>query len=44
MIYRHLLGIEGLARLRAWAGDHDEAFVTARLVEVRRLLDEPDDR
>ena len=45
MIYQHplayLLGIEGLALLRAWAGDYDEAFVTARLAEVRRLLDEP---
>src|SRR6185295_11894375 len=33
--------MEGLALLRAWAGDYDEAFVTARLAEVRRLLDEP---
>ncbi|HEY6744901.1 MAG TPA: class I SAM-dependent methyltransferase [Mycobacteriales bacterium] len=45
MIYQHplgyLLGIEGLALLRAWAGDYDEAFVRARLAEVRRLLDEP---
>jgi ubiquinone/menaquinone biosynthesis C-methylase UbiE len=45
VIYQHplayLLGIEGLALLRAWAGDHDEAFVRARLAEVRRLLDEP---
>ena len=45
MIYQHplayLLGVEGLALLRAWAGDYDEAFVGARLAEVRRLLDEP---
>ena len=45
MIYQHplayLLGMQGLALLRAWAGDYDEAFVTARLAEVRRLLDEP---
>jgi SAM-dependent methyltransferase len=45
MIYQHplayLLGMEGLALLRAWAGDYDEAFVAARLAEVRRLLDEP---
>ncbi|HEV7655563.1 MAG TPA: class I SAM-dependent methyltransferase [Mycobacteriales bacterium] len=45
MIYQHplayLLGVEGLALLRAWAGDYDEAFVRARLAEVRRLLDEP---
>ena len=45
VIYQHplayLLGIEGLALLRAWAGDYDEAFVRARLAEVRRLLDDP---
>lgn len=44
MIYQHplayLLGLEGLALLRAWAGDYDEAFVRARLAEVRRLLDD----
>jgi SAM-dependent methyltransferase len=44
VIYQHplayLLGVEGLALLRAWAGDYDEAFVRARLAEVRRLLDE----
>jgi SAM-dependent methyltransferase len=43
MIYQHplayLLGLEGIALLRAWAGDHDKAFVEARLAEVRRLLD-----
>ena len=42
MIYQHplayLLGIEGLALLRAWAGDFDAAFVDRRLAEVRRLL------
>lgn len=47
MIYQHplayLLGLEGLALLRAWAGDHDydQDFVTARLAEVRELLDDP---
>ncbi len=45
MVYQHplayLLGIEGVALLRAWAGDYDEAFVRERLAEVRRLLDEP---
>jgi hypothetical protein len=45
VIYQHplayLLGVEKLALLRAWAGDYDEAFVRARLAEVRRLLDEP---
>jgi len=44
MIYHHplayLIGMEGLALLRAWAGDYDETFVTARLAEVRALLDD----
>jgi ubiquinone/menaquinone biosynthesis C-methylase UbiE len=43
VIYEHplayLLGLEGIALLRAWAGDQDKAFVQARLAEVRRLLD-----
>ncbi|HEU4348117.1 MAG TPA: class I SAM-dependent methyltransferase [Actinoplanes sp.] len=42
MIYQHplayLLGLEGIALLRAWAGDFDEPFVRRRLAEVRRLL------
>ena len=44
MIYHHplayLLGVEGLALLRAWAGeqDYDEAFVQRRISEIRRLL------
>jgi SAM-dependent methyltransferase len=37
----YLLGLEGVALLRAWAGDYDEAFVRARLAEIRRLMDEP---
>lgn len=45
VIYQHplayLLGLEGAALLRAWAGDHDEAFVRARIDEVRRLVDDP---
>ena len=45
MIHQHplayLVGLEGLALLRGWAGDFDEAWVRARLAEVRRLLDEP---
>lgn len=46
MIYQHplayLIGLEGLALLRAWAGDHDydKEFVTARLAETRQLLDD----
>jgi SAM-dependent methyltransferase len=42
MIYQHplayLLGLEGIALLRAWAGDFDKEFVDRRLAEVRRLL------
>jgi SAM-dependent methyltransferase len=37
----YLLGVEGEALLRAWAGDFDEAFVKARLAEIRQLMDEP---
>jgi SAM-dependent methyltransferase len=48
VVYQHplayLLGMEGLALLRAWAGDdgYDERFVRARLADVRRLLDDPE--
>jgi SAM-dependent methyltransferase len=42
MIYQHplayLLGIEGVALLRAWAGDFDRDFVERRLADVRELL------
>jgi ubiquinone/menaquinone biosynthesis C-methylase UbiE len=45
MIYQHplayLLGLEGIALLRAWAGDFDQDFVDARILEVRALLDDP---
>lgn len=46
MIYQHplayLIALEGRALLKAWAGDddYDQRFVTARLAEVRRLLDD----
>ena len=44
MIYQHplayLLGLEGIALLRGWAGDFDKDFVLERLAEVRRLLDD----
>ncbi|WIV60007.1 class I SAM-dependent methyltransferase [Amycolatopsis nalaikhensis] len=44
MSYEHplayLLGVEGLALLRAFTGEHDREFVEARLAEVRRLLDD----
>jgi SAM-dependent methyltransferase len=43
MIYQqplaYLLGIEGVALLRAYAGDYDRDFTAARIAEVRRLLD-----
>ena len=42
-IYQHplgyLLGLEGIALLRAFAGEHDRDFTTARLEEIRGLLD-----
>ncbi len=44
MIYQdplaYLLGIEGIALLDAWAGDHDREFTDARLAEIRRLLED----
>jgi SAM-dependent methyltransferase len=36
----YLLGLEGVALLDAWAGDHDRAFTDARLAEVRRLVED----
>jgi SAM-dependent methyltransferase len=36
----YLLGLEGIALLDAWAGEHDRAFTDARLAEVRRLVDD----
>jgi ubiquinone/menaquinone biosynthesis C-methylase UbiE len=35
----YLIGLEGVALLKAFAGEYDAAFTNARLVEVRRLLD-----
>jgi len=41
-MYQHplayLLGVEGVALLRGWAGEFDKEFVGARLDEIRRLL------
>jgi len=34
----YLLGLEGIALLDSWAGDHDREFTEARLAEIRRLL------
>ncbi|GAA2395897.1 tyrosine-type recombinase/integrase [Nonomuraea africana] len=43
MIYEHplayVLGLEGIALMRAYTGEHDRAFVEARLAEIRKLLD-----
>jgi ubiquinone/menaquinone biosynthesis C-methylase UbiE len=36
----YLLGLEGIALLDAWAGDHGPEFTNARLAEIRRLLDD----
>jgi SAM-dependent methyltransferase len=42
-IYQHplayLLGLEGVALMRAFAGEYDQAFTEERLQEVRDLLD-----
>jgi ubiquinone/menaquinone biosynthesis C-methylase UbiE len=43
VIYQHplafLLGLEGVALMRAFNGDYDEEFTRARIAEVRALLD-----
>jgi SAM-dependent methyltransferase len=43
MVYLHplayLVGLEGVALLRAFAGEYDREFTEARLAEVRALLD-----
>ncbi|MGI8723562.1 MAG: class I SAM-dependent methyltransferase [Geodermatophilaceae bacterium] len=38
----YLLGLEGIALLRAFAGEYDEKFTLARLAETRGLLDMAD--
>ncbi|WP_024804124.1 class I SAM-dependent methyltransferase [Nocardia sp. BMG51109] len=42
MAYEHplayVLGLEGIALLRAFAGEHDRDFVDARIAEIRRVL------
>ncbi|ANZ39671.1 methyltransferase [Lentzea guizhouensis] len=42
MIYEdpraYLLGLEGIALLRAFTGEHDRDFVEARIAEIRRVL------
>ena len=43
VIYQHplayLLGLEGIALLRAFAGEYDREFTIARFAEIRSLLD-----
>ena len=45
MAYQHplayTLGLEGVALLRAFAGDYDRGFAEARIGEIRRLLESP---
>ncbi len=46
MVYQHplayLLGLEGVALLRAFTGDYDRAFTDARFAEIRALLNSVD--
>src|SRR3989442_6775121 len=43
VVYQHplayLLGLEGIALLRAFAGEYDRGFTMARFAEIRALLD-----
>jgi hypothetical protein len=47
VIYQHplayLLGLEGMALLRAFSGAYDRDFTLARLREIRSLLDSADE-
>ncbi|MFC5835394.1 class I SAM-dependent methyltransferase [Nonomuraea insulae] len=44
MIYEHplayVLGLEGIALMRSFTGEHDRAFVEDRLAEIRKFLDD----
>ena len=46
VIFQHplayLLGLQGIALLRAFAGEYDRQFTLARLAEMRELLERPD--
>jgi ubiquinone/menaquinone biosynthesis C-methylase UbiE len=46
VIYQHplayLLGLEGIALMRAFNGDYDKEFTRARIAEIRALLDSAD--
>ncbi|MGN6523614.1 MAG: class I SAM-dependent methyltransferase [Actinomycetes bacterium] len=39
----YLLGLEGVALMRAFAGEHDREFTRARIREIRELLDRAED-
>ncbi|MGP9843681.1 class I SAM-dependent methyltransferase [Brachybacterium sp. 107] len=39
----YLLGLDGVALMRAFAGEYDRAFTEARIAEVRDLLDRADE-
>jgi SAM-dependent methyltransferase len=39
----YLLGLEGVALMRAFAGEYDRAFTEARIAEVRELLRSAED-
>ena len=39
----YLLGLEGIALLRAFAGEYDREFTLARIREIRELLDRADE-
>jgi SAM-dependent methyltransferase len=39
----YLLGLEGIALLRAFAGEYDREFTLARIEEIRALLDAADE-
>src|ERR687886_1019754 len=47
VVYQHplayLLGLEGIALLRAFAGEYDREFTLARIEEIRALLDAADE-
>jgi hypothetical protein len=47
VIYLHplayLLGLQGVALLRAFNGEYDREFTLARIAEIRALLDSADE-
>jgi SAM-dependent methyltransferase len=39
----YLLGLEGVALMKAFAGEYDRAFTNSRIMEIRELLDRADE-